>query len=211
MSEKNGIDIESFKSNSNKSKEKEKLTPIVSKAGVVSTKKTLGDKVAEVFIEEDLNEVKSYILQDVIIPGIKNTILDVMEMIFFGGTRGRARNSSGNSREKVSYASYYKSESNRRSQRNDRDQQKSRPSSNEKVDYTHIVLRNRSEAEDVVDKMCRRISEYGSASIADLFDLLDITGNYQDNNWGWTNERDIGLRRVSAGYLIDVAEAQPLD
>lgn len=206
-------DINSLKPNSNKSKEqeREKLTPVVNKSGVVSTKKTFGDKVAEVFIEEDLNEVKSYVLQDVIIPGIKNTILDVMEMLFFGGSRGRARGGNSNNREKVSYASYYKSESSSRSQRQNRDQQRSRVISNEKVDYRHIVLRNRNEAEEVVDKIIRRISEYGSASVADLFDLLDITGSYNDNNWGWTNERDIGIRRVSAGYLIDVAEAQPLD
>jgi hypothetical protein len=44
-----------------------------------------------------------------------------------------------------------------------------------------------------------------------MLDLMEISGKYTDNNWGWTNKGEIGLKRVNNGYLIDVAEAILLD
>ena len=206
------VDIEDLKPNSRAYKKslsekpevKQKLVPIVSSNGVVSTKKSLGRKFAETFIEEDVKDVKEYVIFDVIIPGIKNTILDCMEMIFFAGSRGSSR-SRGRSDEHYSYSARYKyKESSRREKRDEDDD-------NRNVDYRDIVLRDKDTAQDVVDQMRGRIHEYGSASIADLFDLIDITGKYTDNNWGWTKESDIDYRRVSRGYLIDVKEAKLLD
>lgn len=219
------IDINSLPSNSHKSKseaaantstpktvtqvaQKEKLAPAIKKDAVVSTKKPLGDKFKELFIPEDVKDVKSYVVMDVIIPGIKNTVLDVLEMMFFGEIRGRKKKSYyDGGKERVSYNSYYRSDSSRGSSRS-RDRRDDR---DDKVDYRNIVLRNRGDAEEVVDRMHKRIKEFGAASVADLLDLIDVSGRYTDNNWGWTDERDIGVRRVSSGYLIDVSEAEYLD
>lgn len=217
------IDINSLKPNSHTYKdgirrdtveketdEREKLTPVVKKDAVVSTKRPLGKKLADMFISEDIEDVKSYVIRDLIIPGIKNAIIDIAEMIFFGERTGRRGSRSGKDRDRVSYASYYKSDdrrgSARRGGRNDREYER-----NDRVDYRNIILRDRRDAEDVVDSLKRRIHEYGSATIADLLDLIEVTGKYTDNNWGWTDERDVGIRRVNSGYLIDVAEASYLE
>lgn len=212
------VNLEDLKPNSHKYKEeqkmaerkseKEKLKSVVKKDGIVSAKKPLSKKFAETFIEEDVNDVKDYIIFDAIIPGIKNLCLDALEMFFFGGRSGR-RSRGGRYRddEKTSYSSYYRSEYKR--SRRDRDREKDED--DRKIDYRNIVLRYSDDAKDVVDQMRGRIHEYGQATIADLFDLLEITGKYTDNNWGWTHEDDIGLRRVSNGYLIDVTEAKALD
>ena len=63
----------------------------------------------------------------------------------------------------------------------------------------------------MVNRLRERIDEYEQATVADLFDLIDVSSNYVDNNWGWADPHDIGIRRVSSGYLIDVAEARHLD
>lgn len=221
------VDLNSIQPNSHKYKEeqkkaasgqttkkdtvddREKMAPVVKKEGVVSAKKPLGQKFIETFIPEDVADVKSYVVMDVIIPGIKNTVLDVLEMMFFGEVRGRKKKSyyDNGGKERVSYNSYYRSDSSSRSSRS-RDRRDDR---DDKLDYRSIILRDRGDAEEVVDQMRKRIKEYGAASIADLFDLIDVTGRYTDNNWGWTDERDIGMRRVSKGYLIDVPEAEFLD
>ena len=208
------IDTDRLPSNSkepkrNQSEEREKLKSIVNndKSKIVSTKKPLSQKFLDTFVNEDANDVKSYILFDVVIPGIKNTILDVLEMAFFGSTSSRKRSSSDKSSDRVSYSSMYKSESrDKKERRNSR-----RYEHDDNVDYKHIVLKNRLDAADVVDQLHRRIHEYGSASIGDLFDVLELPGRYTDHNWGWTSTDDIGIRRVSNGYLIDVAEAEYLD
>ena len=79
------------------------------------------------------------------------------------------------------------------------------------VDYQNIVLKRKDAAQDIVDELRRRINKYDKATVADLLDLIEVTGKYTDNNWGWTDPDDIGIRRVSNGFLIDVAEAELLD
>lgn len=98
------IDVNSLEPNSHKYKaekanggnkkepgSREKVSPIVKRDQVVSTKKPLGKKFAETFMTEDAKDVKSWLLMDVIIPGVKNTILDILSMMFFGEVDNRRR------------------------------------------------------------------------------------------------------------------------
>lgn len=214
------IDVNSLEPNSYKykadkaaGKVETKKKAIVSKGGIVSTKKPLGKKMAETFMSEDTKDVKSWLLLDVIIPGIKNTILDMISMMFFGEvnrrtSRGRSRRDRD---DYTSYSSYYRGSG--VSSRRDRSSNSRRDhyDSDDHVDFRNIVLRTRIDAENVIEEMRERIRKDGSASVADLLDLIDVAGRYTDNNYGWTDERDIGIRRVSSGYLIDVAEPKYLD
>lgn len=210
------INEDSLKPNSHKyreeqiekaSEERDRLPPIVKKDGVVSTKKPLGQKFVETFISDDTNSIKNYILMDVVIPGIKNAVLDVMEMAFFGTVSGKKRGRSERRDDRTDYRSSYYGNSSSRSRRD----RKERAHRDEKVDYRNIILSNREDAEEVIEQLHKRIKKHGAASIADLFDLIDEPSNYNDNNWGWTNPRDIGLRRVARGFLIDVTEPEWLD
>lgn len=206
------VRLEDMKPNSHVSKEqpiaKPHVEPIVKKSAVVSTKKSLGQKFVDTFMTEDAADVKSWLVMDVVIPGIKNTILDMLSMMFFGGTSSRSRGRSAYSYDRPSYRQYsYSSVRGGGRVSNDRPEA---PIS-DKVDYRNIILQRRDDAERIVDEMRRRITEYGQVSIAEMLDLMELTGKYTDNNWGWTNPRDIGVTRVSTGYLIDVAEAQVID
>lgn len=191
--------------------EKQKLQPVVTN-GVVTTKKSLGQKFREAFISDDARSVKSFIFEEVVVPTIKNTIIDVMEMVMFGSSSGRRRGvNRRDDRDRVSYSSYYSYGGSRGSDRDRRRDDRDRYREDEKVNYRSVVLRERRDAMQVVDELRERIHRYGSATIADLFDLIDVSSQYTDNNWGWTDERDIDYRRVANGYLIDVREAEHLD
>lgn len=213
------VKLEDIKPNSYKSKTQTqsnapKATPVVSKDSVIATKKSLGQKFVDTFITEDKEDIKTWLIMDVVVPGIKNTILDMLSMMFFSGkTSGYNRGSRGRyyNSENVSYNSYYKSQYNRNrySQRGQDDGPQM--AQNGKVDYRNLVLKRRDDAERVVYEMQRRIADFGQVSIGDMLDLMEITGSYTDQNWGWHDARDIGIRRVSNGWLIDVAEAQPID
>lgn len=220
------IDVNSLEPNSHKYKaekanggdkkepgSREKVSPIVKRDQVVSTKKPLGKKFAETFMTEDTKDVKSWLLMDVIIPGVKNTILDILSMMFFGEVdsrrgRGKRRRYDDDRRD---YSSYYGGSSSNRERRSSRRKDNSYYDSDDRVDFRNIVLRNRDDAEDLIEEMRRRIKSEGSVSVATLLDLVDVPGRYTDNNWGWDDDRDIGIRRVSSGYLIDVAEPKYLD
>lgn len=216
------VRLEDIKPNSYKSKEikpqNKKEAPsttkaIVSKSAVVSTKKSIGQKFKEAFIAEDMADIKSWLIQDILIPGVKNTILDTLSMIFFKNGGGNRRSSSYNfyrygQNSSASYASYYNGQRHS-AQQNARNQ--SYTSHNTKVDYRDITLVRRDDAQKVVDEMRYRINEFGSVSIAAMLDLMEITSDFNDNNWGWTNPNSIGIRPVPNGWLIDVSEAEPLD
>ena len=190
-------------------KNREKISPVVSKGQVVSTKKPLSKRFAETFMTEDTKDVKSWFVLDVLIPGVKNTILDILSMMFFGETNSRSRRRSRRDRDdRVNYNSYYDGGSRSDRSRRGRD---AHYDSDDRIDFRNIILRERRDAEDVVSAMRDRIRSNNGVSIAELLDLIDAPSRYTDNNYGWDDERDIGIRRVSSGYLIDVAEPKYLN
>lgn len=215
------VKLEDIKPNSYKSKEVQpkaeapKATPVVSKSAIVSTKKSLGQRFKDAFIAEDVADIKSWLIQDIFIPGVKNTILDTLSMLFFNRGGGSRRSSSYSFYRpygydsSASYASYYNGRRNTINRQNDHPQ--SYTSHNSKVDYRDIVLERRDDAQRVVDEMRGRIEQFGSVSVAAMLDLMEITSDFNDNNWGWTHPNSVGIRRVGNGWLIDVAEAEPLE
>lgn len=199
-----------YKPNSHKSKEN-KDAPVEDKKvekivkGVVKTKKKNEiRKLADVFISEDVANVKSYIFEDVLIPSIKKAISDIVgngiDMILFG--KSGIHKSSSNA-SKISYRSYYERDKDRRPTGETR--------TRSGYSYDEIVLDSRGEAEDVLSRMEELISTYGLVSVADLYDLVGITGNYTDNKYGWTDIRIASVARVRDGYLLKLPKALPLD
>ena len=183
-----------------KSEEKQKLQPVVKKGAVVVKKEGLFSKFKRAFLSDDSRDIGDYILYDLIIPGIKNAILDTLERAFFS-TGGGSRNRS-DSYERASYSSFYKSSENKRRSENRR-----RSERREGIDYKHIILKNRDDADRVCDLLRDSIKEYGTATVASLLELVGEESSWADNDYGWDRERDISIRRVRDGYLIDVPEA----
>ena len=54
------------------------------------------------------------------------------------------------------------------------------------------------------------MDEYNIVRVADLYDLVGVTGNFTDNNYGWTNIRNAKIVRVHDGYKIDMPRALPI-
>lgn len=202
--------MEDYKPNSHKSREErqesapEKKVEKIISGTVKSKKKTEIQKFADVFISEDVSNVKTYILMEVLVPAIKKAVSDVvtngLDMILYGET-GRTKKNSPSS--KVSYRSYYDKGNDRR----DYGSSKTRTG----YDYDDIILDNRGEAEDVLSRMDDLIATYGLVSVADLYDLVGITCNYTDNKYGWTDIRSAQVIRVRDGYMIKLPKALPLN
>lgn len=191
--------MEEFKSNSHKSKElaQKKVEKVVT--GNVRTKKKSDiQKFASIFVPEDVNSVRDYILMDVIVPLIKKAISDTVEVILYpGGKKG------GSDTSKISYREYY-----------DRDRRRdySAPRVRSGYDFDDIIFDTRGEAEQVLSSMDDLIDVYGTVSVADLYDLAGITGrNYTDNKYGWTDIRTARVVRVREGYTLELPRALPLN
>ena len=172
--------------------------------GTVKTKKNEMRRLTDIFISEDIANVKSYILMDVLVPSIKKALYDIvvnsLDMSLFGGRGGGGRRSTA---DKVSYRDY-----NSVSRRDDRSYSSTRTSSG--YSYDDIVLETRGEAEAVLSRMDEIMEEYEIVRVADLYDLVGVTGAHTDNKYGWTNIRNAKIVRVRDGYMIEMPRALPL-
>ena len=201
--------LDQYKPNSNKykeeqalaNKEEKKIEKVVT--GKVITKKDgFFSKMFRGLISEDAKDVKSYVFGDVLIPAIKKAISDIVsdgiDIILYGESSGKKRRSPA---ERVSYRSYY-----------DRSSAYRRPSPvYSDYSYDNIILETRGEAEEVLARMDELIDTYKLVSVADLKDLVGITGNYTDNRYGWTSIRSAEVVRVRDGYTIKMPRPMPID
>ena len=198
--------MEDYKPNSHRSKEEQnlpekKIEPVVK--GKVTTKKNNVRKLTNTFVTEDIQNVKSYVLMDVLVPAIKKAISDIVtngiDMLLYGET-GRSRRKTNAS--VVSYRNYYDSR---------REERYSSSRTRTGYSYDDVVLETRGEAEDVLSRMDELIDTYGVVSVADLYDLVGISCNYTDNKYGWTNLRNAEPVRVRDGYMLNLPKALPID
>ena len=201
--------MEEYKPNSNRSKEETATVPEkhVEKVvtGNVKTKKTgVVKKLANEIVQEDMQNVKSYVFTEVIIPALKRVISDIVtnsiDMILYGESGRRKPNSPAS---KVSYRSYYDERHDAPRSSVDRTRQF--------YDYGEIILENRGEAEEVLDRLGELIDTYRIASVADLCDLVGVESRYTDNKYGWTDIRGADIIRIRDGYLLKLPRPLPIN
>lgn len=202
--------MEEYASNSYRSKEKNKDLPDPTsekKVGKIisgsakSKKKGEARRFADVFISEDIGNVKSYIFMEVIVPSVKKAISDVVtngiDMILYGES-GKRRNQSTT---RVSYGNRFNNISEPR-------QSQSRGN----FDYDDIIFDNRGDAEAVLDAMNDIISSYGVVSVGDLFDLAGVsTDNFALNKYGWSDISGCKAVRIREGYILKLPKARPIN
>ena len=203
------MDEFSYPSNSNKSKEEALAKPEkrVEKAvtgSVKIKKKSEIKKLTDVFISEDISNVKQYVVMDVLIPAIKKAISDIItngvDMILYGES-GRSKKNRPSS--KISYRDYYERDRDRR----DYDGSRARSG----YEFDDVIIETRAEAEDVLSRMDDLVSSYGVVSVADYYDLVGVRCEYTANNYGWTNIRNADVvRHRDGGFVIKLPRAMPI-
>lgn len=193
--------------------EKKKVDQVV-QSEVVRRKKPLGKRFTETFFGGDSKGVWEYVAFDVLIPAAKDTFADAVsqgvERMIFGEARSVSRRHGR--RPNDSYISYNRYSSRRpdpREERRDRPQISRRARASH--DFDEIILATRVEADEVLERLFDLVDKYETATVADLYDLVGISGNYTDDKWGWTDLRTSGITRVSQGYLLDLPRPEPLD
>ena len=203
--------MDDYKPNSYKFKEKQKalassedkkIEKVVK--GTVRTKKRSGlTKITDQLVSEDVNNVKSYILTDVFIPAVKKLVYDIItdgfSMIVYGSTGAGKKKTIGSN---VSYRQFY--------DRRD-DDRRTLSTSSSRFEYDDLIFDSRGEAEAVLNQMDVIIDTYGFVSVADLYDLADLSAPYTSNKYGWTNVSTADVARLrDGGYVIKLPRAMPI-
>lgn len=200
------VNPEKYKSNSYRSKaeaEEKKSNEKVIKGSAKIHQKTTGEKLKETLFGEGVDNVGDYVVFDVIIPTLKemvvNSVSDGINMLLFGETKRSGRSSSRNSRSGyVQYESY--------SRNRDRDSGR-----RAQFDFSDIEFETRADAIDVLDAIEDTISMYDVASVSDLYEFAGITPRPTDNNYGWTsvNTAEILMKR-NGNYILSMPRPKPL-
>lgn len=199
--------MDDYKPNSYKYKEQQKALTSDKKIekvvkGTVKTRKRNGvTKLKDVFVNEDTKNVKSYIFSDVLVPAIKKLLYDIVNdgasMLLFGNTSAGRKKTIGSN---VSYRQFYDSKVEDR-----------RPISSSRFDYDDLIFESRGEAEAALSKMDEVIDVYGTVSVADLYDMCDLTAPYTSNRYGWSNIQTAEVARLrDGGYVLKLPRALPI-
>lgn len=199
--------MDDYKPNSYKYKEQQKALTTDKKIekvvkGTVKTRKRNGvTKLKDVFVNEDAKNVKSYIFSDVLVPAIKKLLYDIVNdgasMLLFGNTSAGRKKTIGSN---VSYRQFYDTKVDDR-----------RPVPSSRFDYDDLIFESRGEAEAILSRMDEVIDVYGSVTVADLYDMCELTAPYTSNRYGWSNIQTAEVARLrDGGYVLKLPRALPI-
>ena len=198
------MDPNNMKPNSHKYKETEAIPKVqkVVKGTVTTKKRSLGRRFTDLFLSEDVGNVREYLLFDILIPTIKNGFVDMVqngvEMLVYGRVKGRSRRKDG------TYVSYSSLSSDKRG--DIRERRRSR------YTYDDVVFKSRGEAEEVLDVLNDLLDRYQVVTIANLYDAVGITGNgYTDNYYGWYDLNGAYISRCREGFVLNMPNSVEIE
>jgi len=203
-----------FPPNSKKSKEgateegkvKPKIVPLEG-VTAVKQKPKLASRLRQAFTGDDARGVGDYLLFEVAVPAIKTVIFD---MISQGANRalfGQSVGIPGNGSRRPGQVNY------NLISRNGGTTTPSREISSRDMathNFDNIVLQTRAEAELVLSSLIDIVDRYDVAAVSDLYELVQITGSYADDKWGWFDLRGATITSVRDGFVLDLPATKPI-
>lgn len=189
-------------------KDSKEITPVAS--GKVKKKGFLR-RSFDTIVGKDVDSVGGYIVNDVLAPAIRDTIVNVVtggiEMLIYGETRTRGGIRGGllgNSQRTSSY-NYNGIYSGPNKPAAAQIQRTRTPR-----DFDGICFETRGEAEDVLSRMIDILETYNIISVADFYQLSNVASTPQDQKWGWTSLKDASVDRTRDGYVVALPKPSPI-
>lgn len=141
--------------------------------------------------------LKDYLLNSVIVPTTRNTILNIIHMMFgvkpLNDTKGR-----------TDFTQYYKSPSST-----------VYPGIGKKrafnCGYQPITVETRQDAQAVLDQMRDILEDYEWVTVMDLYQMVGIPTTSTDNRFGWNSIVGARLEYRSDGFRIVLPDPLPVE
>jgi hypothetical protein len=178
---------------------------------VVLKPKGIGYKFKTIFLGGDLKSAGKSVVADVIFPGLRRLLFDAIvngsSETIFGDRYRQKRNVEYGTR--VNYTPY-NTTVNRAPLREPRERMgpplpdQPRRYVQERAENRDVILARKEDAERVVEGMIDIISQYDTASLADLYELMGQPSTPIDFKWGWSYFTNVQIRQVREGWLIEL-------
>lgn len=185
------------------------LMPLMVKNTTKKKKQGLGSKFRQAFTGDDAQTVGHYLFFDVLVPGTKdilfNLLIEGSRRALFGsagGGRSYGQSSSLGSRGPA-YGRVFNGGASQQAV-NQREQRIISPIARSTHNFETVEFATRSEAEQVLDGMIAYIDEYVWVTVADFYNASGIDATHVDSKHGWQDLSEAGVRGIYGGYVIDL-------
>lgn len=194
-----------------KKKTEEKIVEKVISGNVTEKKKPLAERFKDTFLGGDAQSVARYIGAEVLLPALRNLIVDAttkgIERMIYGE---RPMNRQPDYRPRITYNTpvnrRYSYSPDPRTRANLPDQ----PSYPTPRNQNSLILSSRDDADQVLEQMQNIIDKYDVASVADLRQLVGLDVQFTDNKWGWLSLRGATVSQIREGFLLELPPEEPL-
>ncbi len=210
--------MEDFPANSARSKARtdgpvQEERPAVEQITSAETRRRrgLGRKFKETFIGGSGRMAFEYMVAEVVVPAIRDTIFEAMQggldRLIYGDRRPQRGGMP-------TYSNVGRVDYTRMSQTAAPKPQPTRMLSHQsraRMNFNEIIIPTRMEAEEVLERMYDVLSRYGSVQVGTLYELTGIESTHTDYKWGWTDLRGARTRAIrNRGYALDLPDPEPL-
>lgn len=188
---------ETAQSNSRPKDPPEKRVEKIITGTAKTVKKNWFKKFIGLFVSDEIDNVPGYLWRNTILPAIKRTISDSVEIALNGET-GKRRTSGS------SIVSEYRGGNN--------SQNRTRYDVQNLYEIDDIILDTYGDCEAVLDEMTALIEQYGMVSVLDLYDLLGTTSTrHTDSKYGWTSLRTAKIVAMRGAFMLKLPRIVPLN
>ena len=160
------------------------------------------------FGEDGFRGIADHLVHEVFIPSIQNTIAEVstnaIQRAIFGDNYDYRRRNANDywygSRRYVDRRLEYSSRGRGNIDYNKQyDKPRSRKSENLSNSVRMIEFDTANDANDVLAVMIDNVEQYGLVTVADFYELSDVSSKFTDHQFGWTNLDDVRILPIRGG------------
>jgi hypothetical protein len=193
--------------------QREKLQSVVKKGTVIQKKPNILKRVGRSMVADDVHDVGDFVVTDILVPALRNLLYDVVV-----GGAGRTIFGSAQARRPGVNPGLFGTAQNLKTAYHAASNPQAAPvaqpgltkQAQARFDFSEISLTDHSEAMYIIELLKQRVADYGTASVADLYDLLGHTGAFTDQNWGWNDLSVARVHQNRAGFVLDLPHPVPL-
>lgn len=182
----------------------------VTTSEVVQRKKPMRHRVADTLFPERAQSIGQFVLQDVIVPTVKDLLYEVVTAALgrsmWGNAGRRAVNRFVQGPQQgpggfVSYNLMSQSPSVQKGPGQLRAMQPDEPTRSSR-DFGQFVFPNRGEAEFVLERLVDVVREYQVVTVSELFTLIGQPATTTDHKWGWFNLSGAAVQGIHGGFVL---------
>lgn len=191
---------EMFPSNSQKSRAAELTKPERRHAQAIAQraeiKESAGRRFIKLFLAEDVDDIGEYVIKDLIIPNVKDVFFNFLWALLWGDRKVGGFNSTTN---KTPYYKASQVSKIRTIGSNQKKDDTEETAALKELDLTNIQFASQAEAKEVLMAMKMYLDDYPAVPVGYFKELINETGSWTSEYYGWTDLSDAKIRPTSRG------------